>query len=74
MDLQMPELDGISTTRRIREMVDIPKQPYIVAVTAAVSQDDQDRCRAAGMNDFVGKPIQLTTIKDALNRIIDQVE
>ena len=74
MDLQMPELDGISTTRKIRKMVDIPRQPYIVAVTAAVSQDDRDRCMAAGMNDFVGKPIQLTTLKDALNRIIDQVE
>lgn len=55
MDVQMPELDGIATTRAIRthpELVDLP----IIAVTAHASKDNRRRCLDAGMNDFIGKP------------------
>jgi CheY-like chemotaxis protein len=60
MDLQMPEMDGLDATRRIRAL---PEQKLaelpIVAMTANVSQEDIDACIEAGMNDHLGKPICL---------------
>jgi len=58
MDLQMPEMDGITASQRIREL-DFPKAKEIpiVAMTANVFKEDIERCLAAGMNDHIGKPI-----------------
>lgn len=54
MDIRMPEMSGLEATRRIRKQKnDIP----IVALTANVLTEDQERCRAAGMNEFLGKPL-----------------
>jgi len=55
MDMQMPEMDGITATRRIREQERLAELP-IVAMTANVMQSHQEHCLAAGMNDFIGKP------------------
>ncbi len=56
MDMQMPILDGLSTSKRIRDLKgDISRIP-IIALTANAMSDDRDRCLAAGMNDYISKP------------------
>jgi CheY-like chemotaxis protein len=63
MDIMMPELDGIQAARRIRGG-DGGEAPMIFAVTANVMPEDRNACFEAGMNDFVTKPIRLSTIRD----------
>ena len=56
MDIHMPDMDGLTATRRIREMPGLADLP-IVAMTASVLQDERDACYAAGMNAHLGKPL-----------------
>ena len=56
MDMQMPVLDGLSTTRRIRSMTGDSGRIPIIALTANAMSDDRDRCLDAGMNDYISKP------------------
>ncbi|MFT3831208.1 MAG: response regulator [Opitutaceae bacterium] len=67
MDVQMPELDGLEATRRIRATVPPDQQPVIVALTANAIAGDADLCRAAGMDDYVSKPV---TPEDLFNVIV----
>ena len=66
MDLQMPEMDGLEATRRIRRDLPRDRQPRILAMTAHVLAGDRERCLEAGMDDFLGKPIQIADLEAAI--------
>jgi signal transduction histidine kinase/CheY-like chemotaxis protein len=66
MDCQMPECDGFEATRIIRERGG--RQPVIVALTANAMKDDRARCLAAGMDDYLSKPLKLEALTDMLQR------
>ena len=69
MDLRMPEMDGLETTRRALAAHAGRRCPRIVAMTASAFEEDRVACRVAGMVDFVSKPIQLHDLRDALLRV-----
>ncbi|MDD4653012.1 MAG: response regulator, partial [Methanothrix sp.] len=64
MDVQMPEMDGLETTREIRKM--IPDGPWIIAMTAAAFKSDREMCIEAGMNDYIRKPVRIDGLAAAL--------
>jgi signal transduction histidine kinase/CheY-like chemotaxis protein/uncharacterized membrane protein affecting hemolysin expression len=66
MDVEMPEMDGLQATRAIRDRWPDDLQPWIIGVTANAMRGDRDACFAAGMDDFVTKPIQPTALARAL--------
>ncbi len=66
MDMEMPEMDGIEATRKIRELGDLASSPIIIAMTANATSEDRNRCFEAGMQDFISKPITLHTTETAL--------
>tara|TARA_R110000787_G_scaffold8607_6_gene29271 strand:+ start:8417 stop:11041 length:2625 start_codon:yes stop_codon:yes gene_type:complete len=68
MDMHMPVLDGISATREIRRILNPERSPPIVAMTASALEGERERCLAAGMQDFLAKPVQLANLADALQR------
>ena len=68
MDVQMPELDGLEATRRIRQLPADSDQPFIVAMTANAMAGDREMCLAAGMDDYVSKPIRVEALVEALER------
>lgn len=63
MDMQMPNLDGIEATRRIRVMPGVSTDLAIIAMTANASDDDRLRCREAGMNAFQSKPVTMPQLR-----------
>jgi len=68
MDVQMPEMDGLEATRRLRRDWPDEEQPYVVALTAAATEADHEQCREAGMDAFLSKPVQQDELSDALQR------
>ncbi|MEO6329435.1 MAG: two-component regulator propeller domain-containing protein [Ginsengibacter sp.] len=64
MDVQMPEMDGLEATRMIRKAMDV--QPVIIAMTANAMKEDKDDCLAAGMDDFLSKPVKLEELVNML--------
>ena len=68
MDCQMPVMDGFEATRAIRALSTAVSQVPIIAVTANVMEGQRDKCLAAGMNDYLPKPIN----KDVLGKAVDK--
>jgi PAS domain S-box-containing protein len=68
MDLQMPEMDGFAAAREIRQRLAPERQPAIVALTANALQGDREACLAAGMDDYITKPVKLADIAAAIQR------
>jgi len=68
MDVQMPVMDGLTATRRIRADLPPGRQPAIIALTANAIAGDSERCREAGMDDYVSKPVTPEDIHNAIVR------
>jgi CheY-like chemotaxis protein len=68
MDIQMPELNGLDAARRIRSATLPFRQPYIIAVTASATTEDQRECLEAGIDEFLTKPVRIGDFKAALQR------
>jgi CheY-like chemotaxis protein/HPt (histidine-containing phosphotransfer) domain-containing protein len=70
MDCMMPEMDGYEATKRIREneRQNAKRRLHIIAMTANAMQGDRDKCIAAGMDDYVSKPVQLAELRRAIEK------
>jgi two-component system sensor histidine kinase/response regulator len=73
MDVEMPEMDGLSATQAIRTKYPHSQRPWIVAVTAYSMLGDRERCLEKGMNDYISKPIRIKELEDALNQAAQQL-
>jgi PAS domain S-box-containing protein len=76
MDVEMPELDGVETTRMVRDPQQGARDPNIpiVAVTAHAILGDRERFLSAGMNGYVSKPINFAELDDAMRRVMQQAK
>ncbi|HXB21063.1 MAG TPA: response regulator, partial [Candidatus Solibacter sp.] len=66
MDLHMPEMDGMEAARIVRERFPQSQQPVIIAVTADAMQGDRERCLAAGMDNYLSKPLRIEDLGEVL--------
>jgi CheY-like chemotaxis protein len=73
MDVQMPEMDGVEATKRIREATSKQIDPNIpiIALTAYAMQEDKERFLQAGMNDYISKPLDMDKLLTVINKIAD---
>lgn len=75
MDVQMPEMDGLTATRQIRTLWDTPygnfqgNAPYIIAMTANAMEGDREVCLSAGMNDYLSKPVRVESLVQKLKNL-----
>ena len=73
LDIQMPKIDGMETARRIRDNFSPDARPWIIAMTAHAMEGDREACLAAGMDDYISKPITSQALKMALDRAVPNV-
>jgi signal transduction histidine kinase/ActR/RegA family two-component response regulator len=73
MDVQMPVMDGLETTRRIRRNYPPNSQPRIVAMTAGAFPEDRAHCLEAGMDDYLSKPVNIEELVQTLRRVQPEV-
>jgi len=69
MDVQMPEMDGLDAARAICARYAAAERPRIIAMTANAMQGDRDLCLAAGMDDYLTKPIRVERLVEALGQV-----
>jgi CheY-like chemotaxis protein/HPt (histidine-containing phosphotransfer) domain-containing protein len=75
MDMQMPVMDGLEATRRIRELEEGgPKRTPIVALTANAMMGTLERCLEAGMDDYLTKPLDISRLQDVLDRFMGRAD
>jgi CheY-like chemotaxis protein len=70
LDVQMPEMDGDEAARRIRDQwsTNEPARPRLIAMTGNAMQGDRERCLAAGMDDYITKPVRVEKLQAVLER------
>lgn len=68
MDIQMPLMDGLETTRTIRQRLSAEKPPRIIAVTAHALDYSREMCIDAGMDDYIAKPVQKEGLAEVLEK------
>jgi CheY-like chemotaxis protein len=73
MDCQMPEMDGLETTRRLVAMWPPDRRTPIVALTANAMEGDRTACLAAGMSDYLTKPLEMAALRGALDRWVGRL-
>jgi len=71
MDVQMPEMDGLTATTLIRQNEHPSKRPIILAMTAHAMQGDRDKCLAAGMDDYISKPVRAKEMGDVIQQWLE---
>ncbi len=69
MDVEMPEMDGLEAARQLRQSGSAGQTPLIIAMTAYATDEDRAKCQAAGMNDFLRKPVSLAELEQVLRRL-----
>lgn len=73
MDIQMPNMDGLEATKRILNDSFLEPKPIIIALTANVMEEDRENCFAAGMSQFIGKPVKIETLQGALEQVVSSI-
>ncbi|WP_375514918.1 response regulator [uncultured Nostoc sp.] len=73
MDVQMPEMDGLETTQLICQKYPVGSRPRIIALTARALERDHEECLAAGMDDYISKPMRIDVVAQALSRCVSVV-
>jgi CheY-like chemotaxis protein len=68
LDMQMPEMDGLEAAETLRKVIPVENMPYMVALTANAFTEDRTACLAAGMNEFLTKPLRIEDFSAALAR------
>jgi PAS domain S-box-containing protein len=68
MDIHMPEVDGLETSRIICQEWETSSRPYIIAITANAMRGDREACLAAGMDNYISKPVQIAELVKALSK------
>ncbi|ACB50007.1 two-component hybrid sensor and regulator [Crocosphaera subtropica ATCC 51142] len=68
MDVRMPEMDGLTATHHICQIMSAEERPRIIAMTAESTPGDREKCLVAGMDDYIAKPIRIEELKQALRR------
>jgi CheY-like chemotaxis protein len=66
MDVQMPEVDGLTATREIRSRLPLDRQPAIFGLTAHATTEYRDLCLSAGMNGYLTKPLEPEKLRDLI--------
>ena len=68
MDLQTPGIDGLEATKRIRQLPNGSSKSIIIALTASALTGDREKCISAGMDDYISKPMEITSLESMLKK------